>query len=108
MTDSGGLPLFAASARAEADEPLDDAAHRATVGLGAGGDVAHQLGEQAAGLAAGGVQPAVGGQVGVHGDELAFQRDGADQVQEERLARAVLADDEAARRSRRRRSGRCR
>ena len=33
--------------------------HRAAVGLGAGGEVAHQLGVQAAGLPAGRVQPPV-------------------------------------------------
>jgi hypothetical protein len=45
------------------------------------------------------MQPPVGVQVRVNGDELFFERDRAYEVQEERLARAVLADDDAKRRA---------
>src|SRR6266536_2641751 len=77
-------------------EPLDDARQRPAVGAGPGGEVADQLGVQAAGLAGGRVQAAVGRQVRVRGDQPPLQRDRPDQVQEERLTRAVLADDEPA------------
>ena len=77
------------------DEPFDDAGQGAAVRGGAGGEVADQLGVQGAGRPAGGLQPPVRGEVGLGGDELLLLGDGGGQVQEERLARAVIADHES-------------
>src|SRR5688572_1435717 len=54
---------------------------------------------QRARLASGRLQPAVRRQVGVNRDQPLLQRDGADEVQKEGLARAVLPDYEPNSRS---------
>ncbi|MGC4107221.1 MAG: hypothetical protein QM753_12935, partial [Thermomicrobiales bacterium] len=80
------------------DEALDHAGHRAAIWLGPGGHVAHQFGVEAACLASGGVEAAIRREVGVDGDELLLERNRADDVEEERLARTVFADHEPHRR----------
>jgi hypothetical protein len=73
-------------------KPFDNAGHCATVRLGSRRNIAHQFGVQRAGLPARCLQPTIRREVGMHGYELLFKGDGADQIQEERLARSVFAD----------------
>ena len=84
-------------ARGLADEALDHAGQRAPVGLGASREVARHLGVEAARLPSGCMEPPVGREVGEHDHEPLLERDQADEVHEEGLARAVLADREADR-----------
>ena len=81
------------------DPPFDDVGERSALGLGAGGEVAHQFRVEVPGLPAGPVQPAFQRDVRLRHDELALECHRAGQVQEEALARAVPSDDESNARS---------
>ena len=94
MTDPHADAVAARVGLSGGDEPFHYAGKRSAVGRGAGREIAHQLGVQPAGLAAGRVQPPVRGEVGRGGDELLLRRDRRGQVKEKRLSRAVVADDE--------------
>ncbi len=78
-------------------EALDHARHGAPFGMRTRCKIPSELGVEVLGLAAGGVEPAVRCQVGMHGHEPAFQSDRADEVKEEGLPGAVLADHETDR-----------
>src|SRR5690554_1846792 len=65
------------------DETLNDAGHRPAFRASARGDVPGQFAVERPRLAATSVESAVGIQVGRHGDETLFQRDGAYKTQEE-------------------------
>ena len=94
MTTSGVVLRARARLEALSDEPLDYRGHGAAAGLGAGGQVSHQLAVQAPGLSAGGLKAPVRREVGVDRHEPAFQRDRSHEAQEERLSRTEIAHNE--------------
>ena len=93
----GRQPPFFGLLHGAGDEPFHHAGQRAARRPRTGRGAAGKLREQRPGLAAGGVQPPVGREVGGHDDQALFQRDEPDQVEKEGLARTVLADHEAQR-----------
>jgi len=76
-------------------EPLDHARERSAIRLCPRGHVPHQFGVEGTGLASGCLKPPVWSEVRVKGHGLFFKSDGPHQVQEEGLASAIGADDEA-------------
>ena len=68
------------------DEALDHALKRATLRLGPSGHVVHELGIKRSGLTSASLEPTVGAEIGVDGDQLLLECDRADQHHEEGLA----------------------
>jgi hypothetical protein len=77
-----------------ADKPLDNTWQCTAIRLGTGGKVSRHLCVEAPCLPAGRVDASIRGKVGKHNDQSLFERYKPDQVHEEGLAGAVLADDE--------------
>ena len=77
-----------------ADKAFDNIRQCTTIWLGPGGKISRHLRVEAPCLPAGRVDASIRGKVGKHDDQSLFERHKPDQVHEEGLAGAILADDE--------------
>ena len=77
-----------------ADKAFDHIRQCTTIWLGPGGKISRHLRVEAPCLPAGRVDASIRGKVGKHDDQSLFERHKPDQVHEEGLAGAILADDE--------------
>ena len=77
-----------------ADKSLDNIRQSTAIWLGTGGKISRHLRVEAPRLPAGRVDASIRGKVGKHDDQSLFERHKPDQIHEEGLAGAILADDE--------------